>query len=204
MKKTPFGLALAVMVFMTAGIGCRSQAPAVVFYSLSPMAREKPPACPAEALKEAVIEIGPVRLPDFLETPRIAIRSGENRVTLSEFHRWAGNLKEEFQRTVTENLSLLLGSDRVMTHAGLSGVRPDYRVIVAVRRFDGRPGDSLILKGAWTLLGRTGGPPLLVRGFNIRRPVPDSSHDALVAAHGLALEDLSREIAANMIMIAAD
>jgi len=50
----------------------------------------------------AVLALGPVRLPEYLDRPQIATRSEGNEVRLHETERWAGSLQEDVSRVMVE------------------------------------------------------------------------------------------------------
>lgn len=175
--------------------GCRSNTSPATFYTLSSLARMEMEN-PEQGFVPAIeIGLGPVQFPPFLKRPQIVARSGPNRLTISEFHRWGGDLDQDFLRVLAENISMLMPSNRVVTFPWKGQAAPAYWIAFDVQRFDGRPGDSLVLNLTWTIGGRNSSNVLEVRRSNIQQAVPEADYDALVAAHSLALEQLSREIA---------
>ena len=91
----------------------------------------------------ARIGVGPVRFPEYLGRPQIVIRTGQNKLQVSEFHRWAEPLDESFLRTLGENLSVLLSTNQVFSHPWLGSTQLDYQVAVDVMRFDGNLGEDV-------------------------------------------------------------
>jgi len=53
-----------------------------------------PAAVAADAIGDATIGLGPIRLPELLDRPQIVIRTGSNRLQLAEDRRWAESLAE--------------------------------------------------------------------------------------------------------------
>lgn len=109
--------------------GCASE-PRTNFYTLVPA------AVPAQAAAKAPysVAIGPVGVPDSLDRPQMVLRSGANQVTISEFERWAGPLKNEIALAVAENLKVQLGGASVFAYP--QGTGADVTVSVDVQRFD--------------------------------------------------------------------
>jgi uncharacterized lipoprotein YmbA len=176
-------------------IGCRSNTSPAVFYTLNALARmeaEHPEQGPDPGI---AIGIGPVQFPQFLKRPQIVTRSGPNRLAVSEFHRWGGDLDQDFLRVLAENISILMPTNRVVTFPWKGQADPAYWIVFDVQRFDGQPGDSLVLNLTWTIRERGSTKVLEARRSNIQQPVPGEDYDALVSAHSLALEQLSHEIA---------
>jgi len=177
--------------------GCgASQSPR--FYSLRPLA--SPAALPAgaEAGNAALIGLGPVAVPDRLDRPQILSISGDNEVTVAEFDRWPGSLREEISRTVAENLTLLLPSYRVVSFPWGRRLNPDRQIAIDIIRMDGQLGGQVLLKANWavTVTTDSGAKTVLVRHMEIAEEMSGSDYTAYVAAQSRALEKLSREIAA--------
>ena len=193
---------LAILIFLAAP-GCRSAATPVTFYTLSAVqeAADKNPEI--SALRDKVITIGPARFPNFLDRPQIVTRSSVNRLNISEFHRWAGNLDQDFLSILAENLSIRLASPKVLIYSWKDLTSPDYRVELEVHQFEGKMGESVLLNVTWAIRGREGdAEPLILRRSVIRRETSGNDYDALVAAHSQALGELSGEIAAAIMGLA--
>ena len=71
--------------------------------------------------KEETIGVGPVSIPDSLDRSQIVTLSGGNEVIIAEFDRWYGSCRDEIARVMTENLSALLPSQRVVSMPGDAG-----------------------------------------------------------------------------------
>ncbi len=186
---------LIIGLLILAVAGCRSNTSPATFYTLSSLIRaEMEP--PEQGFVPAIdIGLGPVQFPPFLKRPQIVIRSSPNRLTISEFHRWGGDLDQDFLRVLAENIANLMPANRVVTFPWKGHADPAYWAAFDVQQFEGRPGDLLVLSLTWTISGRDSAKVLEVRRSNIQQSIPGTDYDALVAAHSLALEQLSREIA---------
>ncbi len=192
--------ALALLAVMAA---CAPVAP-TRYYTLAPV----PPAPETAArTKPLVIGVGPIDMADYLDRPQLVTRSTAMELQLHDFDLWVEALETIFPRTVAENLSALLGTDRVPLMPAGREVRLDYQVEIDVLRFDAmRPGD-VMLDAVWRIYGRDGTD--LLRDGRSRITVPvdepaDGGGTALgpavemppvVAAMSEATLRLSREIA---------
>jgi uncharacterized lipoprotein YmbA len=142
--------------------------------------------------------VGAVLLPSVLDRAQIVTRTSDNQVSYSEYHRWAGTLKDDVTRVLIENLSILVrGSGRTVLSAD-TAANPAYRLTVTVNQFDGRLGDKVWLKAVWSIKDPKANRMIAVRTAVIEQPVAASDYTALVAAQSRALEVLSREIAAEI------
>ena len=88
--------------------------------------------------KGLTIGVGPIRFPDYLDRPGIVTRSSGNTIEIAEFDLWAGSLKDDFMRILAENLSILLGTEK-MFFIRISGTFPRFQ---NWREFEPLRGDS--------------------------------------------------------------
>ena len=187
-------LVICLLVLMVAG--CRSSTPPVSFYTLASLPGMEMESHEQSAARDITIGIGPVQLPQFLNRPQIVIRSGPNKLTVSEFHRWGGYFDQDFLRVLAQDISILMPTNRVIEFPWDDRADPDYRIEFNVQQFDGQPGNSVLLNVTWTIKDRKGTKALYAKRSIIRQPVSGNDYEALVAAHSQALAALSREIAA--------
>jgi hypothetical protein len=140
------------------------------------------------------VGVGPIELPEYLDRPQIVTRVRPNEVRFAEFHRWAGSLAEDFSGTLAKNLSVLLGTERIAPFPWKSTTPIDCRVEVRVSRFEGRPGDRVLLQGQWSLFSADRKTLMAAGASTFDEPVDGDDYGALVAALSRALAALSREI----------
>lgn len=193
MKPTQFGIRLIrPILFVTLLLAGCSQSPVVKYYTLSSL--PKPLNAPAPD-RSLAIGVGPITFPRLLERPQIITRLGPHRVEINEFHRWAGSLPADFSARLADNLGSLLGTAQVAVHPWEDSFKPSFQVRLDVTRFDGAPGEEVTLEGTWTLSGLDPHPTTLTRKTSIKKPVPGTDFEALVAAHSQAISALAQEIA---------
>jgi uncharacterized lipoprotein YmbA len=180
---------MAVTVF-----GCRSATPPANFYTLTPMPMTKMAEPDQTILNDIKIGIGPLRLPKVLERPQIVTRPSPSKLELAEFQRWGGYLSEDFLNVVTENISILIGTNQVLKYPWPDKLKPTYRIEFDVHQFDGRLGDSVLLKVTWILRAYEKTETIYVKRSIIEQPVSGKDYDALIAAQSKALETFSRLI----------
>ena len=141
------------------------------------------------------VGLGPIQLPEYLDRPQIVTRVSPNEIRFAEFHRWAAPLGGDFSNILAENLSILLATERIALYPWKSTTPIDCRVEIDVSRFDGRPGDSVILRSQWIIFSRDRKQALLTKTSTLSEPVGGKGYEALVSAHSRAVGALSREIA---------
>ncbi len=175
--------------------GCAGVTTPTRFYTLSSVVAPPGEAAPAHA-PDLALGVGPVTLPEYLNRPQIVTRAGGNRVVLADFDSWIEPLDGLFARTLTENLSLLLGTDEVLQLPERRAMRFDYRVEVDVTRFDIDNSGNAVLDARWRLFRDD--QDTLLRGARSTEVEPTTPGDYTADAQALsrALGAMSREIAA--------
>ena len=142
------------------------------------------------------VGIGPVTFPAYLDRPEIVQRSGGNELSYAGTHRWAEPLKTAFSHTLSENLSIMLPTDRTLIYPWPRSAELDYQVIVNVTRFDADAGGTVILNAAWELIRSSDNTILDHSKATYTEPAGSTDYPAIVAAQSRAVEKLSRNIAA--------
>ena len=202
---------LSTFVFLAVLLSACSSTPKTSYYTLS--AAPLPSA--AATSSGTSVMVGPVSLPDSLDQPLLVVQSGNNQVSMSEYHRWAGSLKGDIGRVIAVNLAHDLGTARVWSYAQSIQTNADYQVLIDVQSFDAKLGDAVELDVLWTILpaaskatpGMTTSTKSTPRpsadpGSNqksgrtlVHEPVSGAGFESLVAAQSRALVRVSADIA---------
>jgi len=194
LSTTVWALALVVLLFA----GCRSTPPPTAFYTLTSVTKAERADQDTAPMRDLAVGIGPVQIPEYLDRPQIVTRTAPDKLTLSEFNRWGGSLRQDVPRVLAENIAVLLGTDRVLAYPWGDRLDPAYRVALDLQQFDGALGGGAALKVTWIATAREGKTPLAVRKTEIQEPVSGNDYDALVAAQSRAVAALSRGIAGEI------
>lgn len=164
------------------------------FYFLNPLTPEEitGTGLAADALS---IGIGPVVFPDYLDRPQIMVRAGQNRMAFSDFEKWSEPLEGNFARVLAENLSLILGTDRIAHYPFRNLPNPDYQLPVRVTRLDGASGGESQLKVSWTLLKGKERKLVMMKRSTYRQSSGQNGVETMVSAQSRMVGDFSREVA---------
>jgi uncharacterized lipoprotein YmbA len=181
--------------------GCASTDPSR-FYTLH--STKGPSIVQPSSPHELFVMIGPVEIPDYLDRPQIVSRTNQNEITFSEFQRWAGSLKDDITRVLSEDLTELLSGDAISVSPWEWGVTSDYRIGVHIRRFDIMPEGNVLLNARCTLIGKDGMTQLLMWEASITEPIIAQTYDAKVSSMSGALEKLSQDIAEKIKEVSQD
>jgi len=178
--------------------GCLGSSRPARFYTLAPLQIRDGPGSTAT---DATLAIGPVEIPDSIDRPQIVTRTGANELVVAEFDRWGSSLDREITGSLVSTLADLLGSQHVAVapwrSAILSGAGTTWRAAVSVSRFDGVPGQSVVLQGRWELIAQGVGKEesLGVREATITEKIDGAGYDALVGAMQRAVVKFGQQMA---------
>jgi len=186
---------LGMVLCLTALCGCFIKSPPAQYYTLNPM--QRPETLP-DFKPRFTVSVGPVIIPDSLKRPQIAIRTTDNQVNFSEFHKWAGPLKDDVKRILAENLGILLAEEGATVSTDELLIEPDYRVVVNINRLDGMPGETVRLNAVWTLKDQKAQKIVALTQSLFTEKVSGPGYPDMVSAQSRTLAALSIEIAAEI------
>ena len=173
-----------------------SSSPATHFYMLksggqAAISRSLPGGTPPR------IGIAPVDFPAYLDRPQIMTRTGSAEILLSEIHRWAEPLRDNFARVLAANLSRMLDTAEVGIEPSRLRVPADYRLAVDVRQFDASHEGEVVLVAYWSLSNSDDPDPVMLRRSEISLTIARrGDYAGMVEALSEAVARLSLEIAA--------
>lgn len=195
-------------LFLIAGFlflsGCAGRSPSARYYILTPAHSSAEDAAGYDVSINTAINIMPVNLPKYLRKSRIVTRTGSNELQLAEYERWAGKLEEDIGRVIAEDLSRLLGTDKVISSTTRAPVSADFQVDITIIRFDGRLGGDLELSARWSILDNQENSLYGITVTDISEPTGGRTYSDMVAAQSRALNGFSRELAEAIKKLAGD
>jgi len=185
---------LTLCALFAVQFGC-SSSPPQRYYLLSSLDTPRPEMKPSADEQCFSIGIGPVKVPEYLDQPKIVTRGGTNQLKLAEFDRWSEGLNVNITRVLAENLSALLCTETIAIFPWRGGIPLDYRIELDIQRFDGHLGGDVSLDAWWRLLGGDGKTLLQSKRTSISESAGGGDYESLVLAQSRTLEKLSHEVA---------
>ena len=143
----------------------------------------------------AVVAVGPVTLPDYIDRPQIVTRKSAYQLELAAYDQWAAPLYDMLPRVLVEDVALRLPSDRVVAFPQVGDASFDYRIAVDVSRFDVDATGAATLAARWQLYARSAPRALLVADDTLQRQIEGRGYDAYAASLSAVLADLGDRIA---------
>lgn len=191
---SPFRLIISFSLLTLAGCSLGRQSPPTRMYVLTPLPQSER-AGQTVLTGNDTIGVGPVELPRYTDRPQIVTGNTNPELDQASFAQWAEPLESSFARVLTENLSLLLATDRMMAFPWQGPAAITYQVIVDVARFLGEPGGQASLEARWSVVGKNGKEMLVQKKSSFTEPVGGQDYQALATALSRTVAHLSREIA---------
>ncbi|MGF1639995.1 MAG: membrane integrity-associated transporter subunit PqiC [Rhodospirillales bacterium] len=181
-------------------LGACAETPASRFYTLSGLGNDD--AVEGAAGRNLAVGVGPVSLPRYLDRPEMVLRTDPNTFEFAEFDRWGEPLQDTVPRVLTENLSVLLATDRVFLFPRRRATAVDYLVEVQVTRFDVDVGGPAVLAARWEIFDDNGNT-LGIDRSTFTADVAGADFGAISVALSETVAALSREIAAAILSLSA-
>jgi hypothetical protein len=173
-------------------LGCLSRSKVSELYVLEPMAAPEPVA--AGQAPVAVVGVGKVTVPGWIDRPQVAGRSATGQIVVNEFARWGEPVAKGVQRVVAENLAALLPTRRIVTAPYSTGQVVHHRVDITLTEAARQADGSVLVEARWALLGPRSAVIVQRRSSSRAQPTAAGAAGA-VAGTSEALAGLSREIA---------
>ena len=187
-------IVLILGALLAVHFGCASSPPPR-FYLLSSLDTISPETKPSAEERCFSIGIGPIRIPDYLDQPRIVTRETPNEIARAEFDRWGEPMKDNLTRVLAKNLSILLCTKTIAFFPWKGGVPIDYRIEMEVLRLDGSLGGNVTLEAWWMVLSGDGKKMILNKKSSFTEAAAGKDYSSLVSAQSRTVGLLSSEIA---------
>jgi uncharacterized protein len=193
-------LAIALIAAALAACGSGPSQPGRFYVLASPTSLTA--AKPQETLgKDFVVGVGPIELPPHLDRTQIVTQVTQHRLDLMDLDQWAEPLKDGFTRVLAQNLSRLLGTDRIVQFPWRRPFAVKLQVTVEVLRFDTDSAGESVLSARWNILDGDGQKLLHSRTSTYRDQTSGKEVESIVAAMSRNLAALSQDISASTLAI---
>lgn len=187
----------AILINLTLVLAACTSNNQVTFYLLKAM--------PSTSLKSAqnnvlmtgiTILVKPAKFPEYLDRPQMVLRENDYKLQITEQHRWAEPIKNDFTRVLVENLNSRIAPSNARVYSKLDGSKPNHQLSIEVFQLDINMDDEAILKVEWSLLS-TGKKAKLIKRQNSKYKVlvDDKSYESGVKAQSKAIALLADQIA---------
>lgn len=173
--------------------GCLSPTPSpeVRYYRLHPA----DPAPEAIGSFSQSLVVGPMELSPYIDRPHLARRSTPNRVTYTEYDRWAEPLKWNLSVVVAGELSSLLETDHIRAYSPRApGDREWPHLALRLHTFELHENGTAVMRAEVYL------PDGAIWDFEGHEPITGDNTEAGVAALNRLVLRFSRQLAGHLTL----
>ncbi len=146
------------------------------------------------------ILVGPIRVGSFLGQGPLVTQNLKHSVILLEQHHWAGNLDEMLSQRITQNLILELDHEKIYSYPESSGTK-GIRLAMDFFHFEKDTMGNAFLEARWKIINNSDQSILFSSTSSHTITPQNSGYDALASGLSLALAELCREIANQIIQV---
>ena len=189
--RTVYCVALLGLVVFSSGC---FRSPSSRFYSL--ISQQEAEANPSLSSDGIHLEVASIIFPQYLDDPRIAVRTGVNEVARDEYERWVEDLTVNFRQALLNDLARDLNSSNVFSSDTYSARHGNQVLQVEVLQFDVSDEGKTLLKVRWAVGADRqvlATAPLAISEYS--GTTDEGSSEARVATLSALIDKLSSDIA---------
>jgi uncharacterized lipoprotein YmbA len=181
------GLVLAILELSA----CGSSGPPPKLYVLGDTAQVG--TGDVSQLSYPVLELKPVRIPDYLDTTDIFVRQAGGHIVASQSARWGERLSVGVTRAIAISLDTRLPHVAVTTSPSLE--EPRWQILIDIDSFETQADGQCVLAGRWSVWQGRGRQKLNEERISLATQVGKESDAEVVAAMTRQVDDLAGRIA---------
>jgi uncharacterized lipoprotein YmbA len=181
------GLVLAILELSA----CGSSGPPPKLYVLGDTAQVG--TGDVSQLSYPVLELKPVRIPDYLDTTDIFVRQAGGHIVASQSARWGERLSVGVTRAIAISLDTRLPHVAVTTSPSLE--EPRWQILIDIDSFETQADGQCVLAGRWSVWQGRGREKLNEERISLATQVGKESDAEVVAAMTRQVDDLAGRIA---------
>lgn len=186
---------ILLLIILTGG--CMQQGLPLYYHMLSSPGRLSGPSFPNNL---PTILIGPVRIASFLDRQQLVKQHTNNSISLSEQHRWAGNLSEMLSNALISQLSLQLKSEKVYSFPNTHSEN-GLRLEVDFLHFEEDQDRKAHIEARWRIVSDTDLAILHAATSSYRIPPETNDYDGLVQGLSQGIQRLSQEVSSKILLL---
>jgi uncharacterized protein len=169
------------------------------FFTLAPVVEARSDA--ETAPRGLIYGLGPIELPEYLDRDELALRVSPAEVTYSATDRWAEPLRTNLTRVLLQDLSTLVGADRIVLYPWPRTLSVSYQVGINVLNFERTATGEALLHARWFIRDPRTGEFLTLQESRVTHAATSPATADGVNALSADVGDLSREIAAALLRL---
>jgi uncharacterized protein len=145
-----------------------------------------------------IFAVAPVRIPQYLSQRWIVTKMGETEIKLAENDQWGAPLADDIGSVLSQNLTVMIPSDRIVQLPVSAAVPVSYEIRVEIVSFERQPDGTVNLVARWTVVGDGGRRLLTMNRCAFSTSDVSNDYPSITRAMSALLADLSRQIASSV------
>lgn len=194
MHRATFGTGSLLLAGGLLLAGCGTTPPSR-FYSLEPVPGALRPATDAGGPS---VNVGPVVISQGLDCAQMITRLGPNEVAVNEYERWLEPLADNIARVLSEDLSVLLGSQRIGMVPDAQTHEKSWTVSIQVLIFEAGADGNATLVARWRIYKPGEAVPSTTRKSALVAPMASRDGAGIASAMSANVAALAQDIAAAL------
>ena len=149
-----------------------------------------------------VIEVGPVKIPEYQDRPQMVTINKAGTLTFAEFDRWGESLEHSLARLINEDFVVILpGASLQMFPSNLS-IPIKYQVMVDVLQIDSELDKDIFFVAQWSLIDVENNKMVFTKRSELRQVINPHNYAGLAGTLSAVCGELSSEIAEKIASLA--
>lgn len=144
------------------------------------------------------VGVGPVSLAGYLDRPNLVFQESGNRMSVSENHRWAGDLEENIARVTASNLGRKLGTGNVRVYPWGADTELRYQISLDIRQLHATAGGDAVIDAAWRVYSLPDRRMISSKSWSGTEDLTADGFEGMAAAESRLLGRLADEIAVSL------
>lgn len=139
--------------------------------------------------------VNAIKFPEYLDRPQMVIRDSDYKLQLSEKHRWAEPLKNEFSRVFIADLNHRIVPNHALVYSELNGIKQSMDLSIEVLQLDVNTDDQAVLSVKWRLSPTNKEKQTAIISQKYSTPVSNKDYGARVEAQSKTISLFADHVA---------
>jgi len=144
---------------------------------------------------DAIIAIGPVKIPEYLNRPQIVTQDKNGMLNFAQFDRWGETLDVGMARVIIQDLRVMLPGANLEMFPYNFAIPVKYQVIMEVVQLNCELDKDLFLAVQWSVIDVKTNKMLFVKRSEFHQPIDPHNYSGLVQTLSAGCASLSSDIA---------
>jgi hypothetical protein len=154
-----------------------------------------------DPMTHIAIGIRTLKIPEYLLREQLVTRAATDEIIVSEYHRWAEPLEENFKRVLIEDISKNVPTNNVFLFPAKDTSVTNYQILLEVTQFELQKENTIVLSARWGVTKGEAVIFLMDKQSSFTEQISEDRterYESIVAAMSRLTGKLSEDIAAEI------